>query len=167
LDNSIIQSLNECFDSNSGKKWDDFTYVGLASLMHQLARNWRRQGVFERADQLYQQAYPMVAQNRLAPDRGTSILQDWALLKVDLGEVPAAIELANRQAALAKETHRCYTGFEGLLRNALEFQVAFFEKLGDSNSADHFRKELNSLGTPERCDGLCVSEPRKAEDQCN
>src|SRR5919109_4341605 len=41
LDNSIIQSLNECFDSNSGKKWDDFTYVGLASLMHQLARNWR------------------------------------------------------------------------------------------------------------------------------
>jgi hypothetical protein len=121
-------------------------YFVLGGLMELVADNWKRQGVLERADQLYGQSYLLM--QRTWPYNWATIwvLQDWAMLKLDLGQSERAKELASLQAALAREAYEESATAKRILAEALTLQANVLEKIGLANESQVVRAEAEALG---------------------
>lgn len=120
----------------------------IAALMEMLADNWKEQGVLERADQLYGRAY-VLFQNTWEYNWATVwVLQDWALLKLDLGQPERAKELASLQTELARQAYladQSASSSRKRLVEALTVQASILEKLGLGSEAQAARDEAQAL----------------------
>ena len=134
----------------------------IAGLMRLLAANWKRQGDLNRAEQLYQGAYQLEENTPGEPALGRiAVLRDWADLKVQLGELQRAKELATLQTELARRPNLPRPS--SLLISSLEFQAAIFEKVGLLDEAGAARHEAAKLSAQlDSCEAPCVpDQPRR------
>jgi hypothetical protein len=148
IDSSIVNTQHDCLSSNRGHDLEM-----LATLMHLLASSWREQRVLERADQLYRRAYEILKgagiEGANGPIRKTTVLQAWAVLKLERGESQQAKELAELQASVARaefeadESHGAATRI--VLYNALRFQAVIYDSLGLAAEAEAARQEVKKL----------------------
>lgn len=162
VDSSAVLSERECTKSRP----EDGTgrqIVGTSlELILRLAQSWRDLNVFERADQLYQWAYVVVARGNARPAIEVFILQEWTSLNVARGKLERARDLANRRTTLARRAFECDPAWVSMLKSALETEARILTELGEVEAAASARREADSLpvSAPEICrEPSCMSKP--------
>jgi len=99
IDATIVRSLRECMKS----PWQMIDVAAMVNLMRNLADNWTRQGVFERAEPLYRHANAMLEN---VGDEGLAklaLLKAWTRMEIERGVLQRARELAAQHTALARK----------------------------------------------------------------
>jgi hypothetical protein len=158
IDAAIVRAQEDCPSPHLG---DTQLIAGLVRL---LAANWQRQGDLNRADKLYQEAYQLEEKtpDQLALGR-IAVLRDWANLKVHLGELQRAKDLASLQTELARKEQQAGRASSSLLISSLEFQATIFGRVGSVDEANAARQEAAKLSAhPDACGGPCPpNQPKR------
>ena len=85
-----------------------------------------------------------------------ALLQGWADLKVKLGDMQHAKELATQQVKLARDDYQITSSSPHFLITSLEFQARIFEAAGAVDEARAARDEAKRLSSlPDSCRGIC------------
>jgi hypothetical protein len=159
IDAALVQAQKDC---SSTQHLGDIQLI--AGLMRLLAASWKRQGDLNRADQLYQAAYRLEEKTPDQLELGKiAVLRDWANLKVQLGELQRARELAALQTELARRDQQAGRASSSLLISSLKFQATIFERVGSVDEASAARQEAARLSAhPDTCEGACLpSQPKR------
>lgn len=158
IDAAIVQAQRDCELGS----WHANERM-IEGLMRSLADSWKLYGAFERADQLYAQAFA----SRSAPGFmlwTTDILMGWADLKVRMGDAENARKLARQQTEIERQEYAsgyaidsetCLPTPLGIV-HALKFEAGILERLGFDGEAHALRQEMEELSpTPGTCEGVC------------
>lgn len=161
IDAAVVQAEHDC--SSSRQSADSGLVVALMEL---LAGNWKEQGNFARADQLYGQAYAIVENLEKPTLDEMGILQDWANMKLAMGERQRAEELTRLRTAVARkeyESGKAPIDFSTeTLIDALQFQAAVFKKIGLASQARSAKQEAEKLSAEQKpCQGVCGEPTRE------
>jgi hypothetical protein len=141
LDAAVTWSYNNCSPEVPGVSL-------MAEAVRLLAGNWRQHGELERADQLYTRANALRSTDLGVLGR-IAVMQDWASLKVELGDVDGARYLADMQTTLARMKYEAQAGDARpeVLIDALLFQARILQELGLASNAQAAREEAKRLSS--------------------
>jgi hypothetical protein len=158
IDAAIVQAQHDC---ELGTRHQNERR--LANLVISLADNWKQHGVYERADQLYAQAFALAAVE-VFTSVITYILERWADLKVRMGDAETARELARRHTEIERRKYDNGESIDAVscspttagLTYALRAEANILERQGFDTEARALRQEIEELlPKPQPCESVC------------
>ena len=140
MDTAVVRSQYHCtYPENVGG-----TTV-LAELARLLGLNWEKQGVLDRADELFRYADASLEKSDIYLQGRQAVLSDWALLEVARGNTDHAKALAKLQTALERQAYEHGKGDAWPLIGALKFEAKVLTDLGLSKEAQSANDEAEAL----------------------
>lgn len=144
MDALIANAKDSCLSSKRPEN-----AVIIAELMRLLARNWAQQGHPSQANNLYRDAHEiLVRYNSSVLDR-MIVLEDWANLKLVMGEPQSAQVIAKSLTDEARKEYQNSTSntdiYLNILIDALNFEISILKRTGDTNEASSAEHELEEL----------------------
>jgi hypothetical protein len=140
MDTAVVRSQYHCtYPENFGGT------ALLAELARLLGLNWEKQGVLDRADELFRYADAVIEKSDQHLDGRQAILRDWALLEVARGNTDHAKALAKLQTALQRQAYEHGKGDTSSLIGALKFEAKVLADLGLPKEAQSANDEAETL----------------------
>jgi hypothetical protein len=142
IDASLIRSQRECL----GESVQQDNAVNLSQLMVSLANEWSRNGVIERAEQLFTEAYGLISNSdeRFDMFRSATLLA-WTKFEMERSNLEQAYELAALNTAKTRKLYEEWPYQWWLLENALALEASILERLYRIDEAQAKREELAEL----------------------
>jgi len=170
VDTMIVRSLQDCVISRPLTPERTGTASLLSGLVITMAQEWRKQGELRRADELYRHFFEGYGEWWQHGQKYGSLFKEWASVKLALGALDAAKDLASRYVAYNRDLYDCDRTFLPSLVRSLEFQVDMLESLYDTEKVAQARTELERLAAianehciGDRCrgciEGVCRGSP--------
>jgi hypothetical protein len=128
----------------------------LVSLLRQLAAEWAAWDRFGRADSAFERAHRLARTLRPPYWADIAILQQWAVLKLTMGDIAGARRFTDLQVETARADYARYPVYPGALIRALQFSARMLDRLGFKRDADAARYEALILSKlPNQCSQGC------------
>jgi hypothetical protein len=140
MDTAVVRSQYHCaYPENFGGT------ALLAELARLLGLNWQKQGVLDRADELFRYADALIEKSDKHLLGREAILSDWALLEVARGNADHAKALAKLRTALERQAYEHGKSDALSLVAALKFEAKVLADLGLSKESQSANDEAEAL----------------------
>lgn len=141
IDAALTKSQRECPGENGRAAAGN-----LAQLMVSLADEWNRNGVAERAEQLFAQAYDKLSNPYEQFDMGRhATLFAWTKFEIERNDLGRAYELAAENTAGTRWLYEEWPLYWAMLADALEVEARVLERLSRIDEARVMRGERAEL----------------------
>jgi hypothetical protein len=128
----------------------------ISELLRLVASNWEDLGKLNEASGAYAASQDQIRGIPETELEEIAILQGWAEVQIQLGDLRHGKELAAEQARVAMQAYDKGKFGRDLAISALRFEISILEKAGDEASKRAVAKQMGHLADDKKyCDGLC------------